>query len=142
MSLNQLRALILATETVVTAHANLTVLHATFDSVLITLVAFLGLLRAVHVVDAMLFDIPFHEEAAPQQYTRSKNVRIADFNNVQALKMMHFSQSQLHRLYTHFGLAAMAAGVGATIPIFTGFTYYRIHLEEVGGVPIHSNKAC
>jgi len=61
--------------------------HAAFDSVSITLVAFLGLLRAMHVADAMLFNIPFHEEAAPQQFTRSKNLRIADLNDVQALKM-------------------------------------------------------
>jgi hypothetical protein len=44
MSLNQLRALILAAETVVTAQADMAVLHAAFDSVSITLVAFLGLL--------------------------------------------------------------------------------------------------
>jgi hypothetical protein len=61
--------------------------------VLVTLVAFLGLLQALHIANAMLFDIPFHEEATPQQYTRSKNLRIADLNNVQALKMLHFSQS-------------------------------------------------
>ena len=46
MSLYQLRAHILAAETVVTAHADLAVLHAAFDSVSITLVTFLGLLRA------------------------------------------------------------------------------------------------
>jgi hypothetical protein len=131
MSLNQLRALILAAETVVTAQADPAILDAAFDSVLVTLVAFLGLLQALHVADAVLFDIPFHEEAAPQQYTRSKNLRIANLNNVQALKMTHFSQSQLHCLYAHFGLAALAAGVGTTIPIFTGHTYYRIHPEEV-----------
>ena len=102
-----------------TAQADLAVLDAAFDSVSVTLVAFLGLLRAMHVADAMLFDIPFHEEAAPQQFTRSKNMWIADLNNVQALKM------------THFSLAALAAGVGTTIPIFTGHTYYRIHPEEV-----------
>jgi hypothetical protein len=45
--------------------------------------------------------------------------------------MTHFSQSQLRHLYAHFGLAALAAGVGTTIPIFTGHTYYRIHPEEV-----------
>jgi hypothetical protein len=131
MSLNQLRALILAAETVVTAQADMAVLHAAFDSVSITLVAFLGLLRAMHVADAMLFDIPFHEEAAPQQFTRSKNLRIADLNDVQALKMTHFSQSQLRHLYAHFGLATLAAGVGTTIPIFTGRTYYQIHPEEL-----------
>ena len=58
MSLDQLRALILAAETVVTAQADLAVLHAAFDSVSITLVAFLGLLRAAHIADAVLFDIP------------------------------------------------------------------------------------
>ena len=72
MSLNHFRALILAAGTVVTAQADLAVLDAAFDSVSVTLVAFLGLLRATHVADAVLFDIPFHEEAAPQQYTRSK----------------------------------------------------------------------
>ncbi len=99
----------------------------------VTLLAFRVLLQA-HVTDDVLFDIPFHEEAAPQQYTRSKNLRLADLNNVQALKMMHFNQSQLRHLYAHFGLAALAAlaaGVGTTIPIFTGHTYYRIHPEEV-----------
>ena len=131
MSLNQLRALILAGGTVVTAQADLAFLDAAFDSVSVTLVSFLGLLRATHVADAVLFDIPFHEEAAPQQYTRTKNLRLADLNNVQALKMTHFSQSQLRRLYAHFGLTALAAGVGTTIPIFTGHTYYRIHPEEV-----------
>jgi hypothetical protein len=45
--------------------------------------------------------------------------------------MMHFSQSQLCHLYAHFGLAALAAGVGTTTPIFTGHTYYQIHPEEV-----------
>jgi hypothetical protein len=70
MSLNQVRALILAAETVVTAQANLAVLDAAFHSVLVTLIAFLGLLQALHVANAVLFDIPFHEEAVPQQYTR------------------------------------------------------------------------
>ncbi len=64
VSLNQLRALILAAETVVTTQADLAVLHAAFDSISITLVSFLGLLRAAHVAKTMLFDIPFHEEAA------------------------------------------------------------------------------
>ncbi len=85
----------------------------------------------MHVADAVLFDIPFHKEVAPQQYTHSKNLRIADLNNVQALKMTHFSQSQLHCLYAHFGLAALVVRVGTTIPIFTSHTYYRIHREEV-----------
>jgi hypothetical protein len=66
MALNQLRMLILAIETVVTTHANLGVLNAAFDSVSVTLVALLGLLQAMHLTNAMLFDIPFHEEAAPQ----------------------------------------------------------------------------
>jgi hypothetical protein len=44
MSLNQLRALILAAGTVVTAQANLAILDVAFDSVLVTLIAFLGLL--------------------------------------------------------------------------------------------------
>jgi len=89
MSLNQLRALILAAGIVVTAQADLAILDAAFDSVLVTLVAFLGLLLATHVADAVLFDISFHfhEETAPQQYTRSKNLRLADLNDVQALKM-------------------------------------------------------
>jgi hypothetical protein len=133
MSLNQLRALILAAGTVVTAQTDLAVHDAAFDfdSVSVTLVGFLGLLQAMHVADAMLFDIPFHEEAASQQYTRSKNLRLADLNDIQALKMTHFSQIQLRHLYTHFGLAALAAGVGTMVPIFTGHTYYRIHPEEV-----------
>ena len=45
--------------------------------------------------------------------------------------MTHFSQSQLRHLYAHFGLATLAAGVGTTIPIFTGRTYYQIHPEEL-----------
>ena len=45
--------------------------------------------------------------------------------------MTHFRQSQLRHLYARFDLAALAAGVGMTIPIFTGHTYYRIHPEEV-----------
>ena len=40
MSLNQLCTLILAVETVVTAKANLATLHATFDFLWITLIAF------------------------------------------------------------------------------------------------------
>jgi hypothetical protein len=138
MSLNQLRALILAVETVVTAQANMAILHAAFDSVLITLVAFLGLLRAMHVANAMLFDIPFHEEAAPQKLTRSKNLRIADLNDVQALKMTHFNQSQLHHLCAHFGLAALAAGVGTMIPI--GGPHLLPDPPE-GGVPLHPHQA-
>ncbi len=62
MSLNKLRALILAAGTVVTAQADLAVLDAAFASVSVTLVAFLGLLQATHIADAVLFDIPFHEE--------------------------------------------------------------------------------
>ena len=131
MFLNQLRALIFATRTVVTAQADLAVLDAAFNSVSVTLIALLGLLQSTHVADAVLFDIPFHEEAAPQQFTRSKNLRIANLNDVQALKMTHFSQSQLRHLYAHFGLAVLAAGVGTAIPIFTSHTYYRIHPEEV-----------
>ena len=45
MSLNQLRTLILAAGTVVTTQADLAVLDAAFDSVSVTLVAFLGLLH-------------------------------------------------------------------------------------------------
>jgi hypothetical protein len=131
MALNQLRTLILAAETVVTAQVNLVILDTAFDSVSVTLGAFLGLLQALYVANAMLFDIPFHEEAALQQYTRSKNLRIANLKDVQALKMTHLSQSQLRRLYAHFSLAALAAGAGTMIPIFTGHTYYRIHPEEV-----------
>jgi hypothetical protein len=129
MSLNQLCALILTAETVVTAQANLSILDAAFDSVPVTLVAFLGLLQALHFTDVVLFGIPFHEEAAPQQYTRSKKIRLADLNNVQALKMMHFRQSQLCHLYAP--LAVLAAGVGMRIPIFTSHTYYQIHPEEL-----------
>jgi len=125
MSLNQLRVLILA------AGANLAILNAAFVSVLVTLVTFLGLLQASHVTNTVLFDIPFHKEAAPQQCTRSKNLWLANLNGVQALKMTHFNQSQMRHIYAHFGLAALAAGVGTTIPIFTGHTYYRIHPEEV-----------
>jgi hypothetical protein len=44
MSLNQLCALIFAAMTVVTAQANLAVLNAAFDSMSVTLVAFLCLL--------------------------------------------------------------------------------------------------
>ncbi len=85
-ALNQLLALILAAETVVTAQADLAVLDAAFDSVSVTLVAFLGLMRAMHIADAKIYDIPLHEEAAPQQFTCSKNLRLADLNDVQALK--------------------------------------------------------
>ena len=59
MSLNQLRTLILAAGTVVTTQADLAVLDAAFNSVSVTLIAFLGLLRAsTHVDNAVLFDIP------------------------------------------------------------------------------------
>ena len=68
MPLNQLCALILDARNGVTAQANLAILDAAFDSVLVTLVAFLGLLQATHVAIAVLFEISFHEEAAPQQY--------------------------------------------------------------------------
>jgi len=123
MSPNQLRTFILAAGTVMTAKADLAVLDAAFGSVSVTLLAFLGLFRATQVADAVLFDIPFHQEAAPQQYTRSKNLRLADLNNVQALKMTHFRQSQLRHLYAHFGLAALVAGVGTMTTIFTGHNY-------------------
>jgi hypothetical protein len=89
MSLNQFCALILAAGTVVTAQANMAVLNAAFNSVSVTLVAFLGLLRATHAANNVLFDISFHEEAVPQQYTCSKNLRLANLNDVQALKMTH-----------------------------------------------------
>jgi hypothetical protein len=79
----------------------------------------------------MLFDIPFHKEAALQQFSRPKNLCLVNLNDVQALKMTPFNQGQLCQLYAHFGLAAFVAGVGTKIPIFTGHTYYRIHLEEV-----------
>ena len=85
-------ALILATKTVVTAHADLDVLNAAFDSVLVTLIAFLGLLQALHLTNMMLFDIPFHKEAALQQFSRPKNLCLANLNNIQALKMTHFNQ--------------------------------------------------
>jgi hypothetical protein len=49
MSLNHFRALILAAGTVVTAQADLAVLDAAFDSVPVTLIAFLGLLRATSI---------------------------------------------------------------------------------------------
>jgi hypothetical protein len=58
MFLNQLRVLILAAGTVVTAQADLDVLDAAFDSVSVTLVAFLGLLRATHVADAVSLRYP------------------------------------------------------------------------------------
>jgi hypothetical protein len=64
MSLNQLRAVILAAGTVVTAQADLAILDAAFNSVMVTLITFLGLLQTTHVADTVLFDIPFHEEAA------------------------------------------------------------------------------
>ncbi len=47
--MHQLLALIVAAEGVVIAHADLDVLHAAFDSVSVTLVGFLGLLRALRV---------------------------------------------------------------------------------------------
>ena len=91
MSLNQLHTLIFATGTVLTAQANLAILDAVFDSMSVTLVAFLGLLRAVHIADAVLYDISLHEEAAPQQYSCSKNLWLDNLNDVQALKMTHLN---------------------------------------------------
>ena len=44
--------------------------------------------------------------------------------------MMHFNHSQPRQLYAHFGLA-LAVGVGTTIPIFTGHTYYQVNPEEL-----------
>jgi hypothetical protein len=58
MSLNQLCALILTAETVVTAQANLSILDAAFDSMPVTLLAFLGLLQALHFTEVVLFGIP------------------------------------------------------------------------------------
>jgi hypothetical protein len=123
VALNQLRALILPAKTVVTAHADLDVLNAAFDSMMVAFVAFLGLLQALHLTNMTLFDIPFHKEAAPQQFSRPKNLCLADLNNVQALKMTHFSQDQLCQLYSHFGLAALVEGMETKIAIFTGHTY-------------------
>ena len=102
------------------ARKKVTTLDAAFNSVPFTLVAFLGMLRASHITNTVLFDISFREEAAPQQHSCSKNLRLINLNNLQALKMWHFSQSQLSHLCAHFGLAALAVGVGTTIPIFTG----------------------
>jgi hypothetical protein len=116
-----------ATKTVVTAHADLDVLHAAFDSVSVTLVAFLGLLQALHLTNMTLFDIPFCKEAAPQTFSRPKNLRLVNLNNVQALKMTHFNQGQLRQLYAQFGLAALVEGMGTKIAIFTGHTYHWIH---------------
>jgi hypothetical protein len=65
VSLNQICALILAAKTAVTNHADLAILNAAFDSVLVILVTFLGLLQAIYLTDTLLFDIPFHKEALP-----------------------------------------------------------------------------
>jgi len=130
-SLNHLRALVLAAETVVASQADLAILDAAFDSVSVTLLTFLGLLRAAHTTDALLYDIPIHEELAPQQFTRAKDLRIADLSDVQALKMTRFSHSQLRQLYAHFDLVALLDPFENKLPIFTGHTSYRIHPEEL-----------
>jgi hypothetical protein len=74
MSLNQLHVLILTSKTVVTTHANLAVLDAAFDSVLVTLVTFLGLLQAMHLSNMLNIDIPLHKEATLQQFYQPKNL--------------------------------------------------------------------
>ena len=53
-AMHQLLALIIAAEGVVIARADLDVLHAAFDSVTVTLVGFLGLLRALRVTNYSL----------------------------------------------------------------------------------------
>ncbi len=73
-SLNHLSALILVAKNVVTTQADFAILNVAFDSVLITLVAFLGLLRAAHMTNALLFDVPLHKEFAPWQFTRAKDL--------------------------------------------------------------------
>ena len=114
-------ALVFAAKTVVTAPHDLAVLNATYDSVSLILVAFLGLLRGMQVYDAMLFDIPLHQEILPQQYSRPMNLRLADINDVLAFKMTHFNHNQLRQLYSHIGFAGMAVEMlDNTIQIFTG----------------------
>jgi hypothetical protein len=130
VALNQLCALILAAKTVVTIHANLDILDAAFDSVSVTFIAFLGLLQALHLTNMMIFNIPFHEEAALQQFSRPKNLCLADLNNVQTLKMTHFNQDQLCQLYAHFCLAALVGVWEQRLPYSvvtstTGFTRRR-----------------
>jgi hypothetical protein len=79
-TLNQLHALIVAAETVVTA--DLSILNVAFDSVSLILTGFLGLLRGMVVADAMLFDIPLHEESMPQQYSWPNNLRLENISNL------------------------------------------------------------
>ena len=105
----------------------------------LTLVAYLGLLRGMIVYDAALFDIPLHQEIMPQQYSRPKNIRLANINDVQALKMTHFNYSQLRQLYNHFGFVGLVDDLlDNTIPIPTGQEnqrgvqcFYRVHPEEL-----------
>ncbi len=112
-------------------------LHAAFDSVTVTLVGFLGLLRALRVTDELLFDIPPDEEDAPLKYTRARNLRIDDLSDMAALKMTHFNHSQLRRLYELFDLESQLEPMSDKLAIPTGFNVngtpcrYRIHPEEV-----------
>ena len=136
-AMHQLLALIVAAEGMVIAHADLDVLHAAYDSVAVTLVGFLGLLRALRVTDELLFDIPPDQEDAPLKYTRARNLRIDDLSDMAALKMTHFNHSQLRRLYELFDLESQLEPMSDKLAIPTGFNVngtpcrYRIHPEEV-----------
>ena len=118
--MHQLLALIVAAEGMVIARADLDVLHAAFDSVTVTLVGFLGLLRALRVTDELLFDIPPDEEDAPLKYTRARNLCIDDLSDMAALKMTHFNHSQLHRLYELFDLKSQLEPMLDKLAIPTG----------------------
>ena len=136
-AMNQLLALIVAAEGVVSARADLDALDAAFDTVSACLVGFLGLLRAMRVTDGILFDIPPDEENAPLKFSRAKNLRIDDLSDMASLKMTHFNHSQLRRLYRLFDLESMLEPLADKLVIPTGFDTngtpcnYRVHPEEV-----------
>ncbi len=103
-AMNQYLMLVVTTESMAAAPGNLSILDAAFNCVAMGLMGFLGLLHALRVTDGILFVLPPNEEDTPLQFSYAKNLRINNISNTAALKMTHFSRSQLHCLYKAFDL--------------------------------------
>ena len=64
----------------------------------------LSLLQIWAEMDHHLFNIPLEQEEQPLQFTRKKNLRLADLSDPQARKMTHSYHIQLVHLYKLFNL--------------------------------------
>jgi hypothetical protein len=137
-AMTQQLLLVLAVEAVADAdNIDYDAVAAAVDSIAIVLMNFLGLLHAIQVADAILFDIPLKQEEAPPQFTRRKGLRIDDLSDTAALKMTRFNWGQLRRLYVAFNLGGQLEPMQDKLFYPTGHVYngtpcyYRIHPEEV-----------